>query len=48
MSEHEIEPEELTSPGTVDDPGLERERAAQAAERERESRATDDTNFDGD
>jgi hypothetical protein len=40
------ESEHLTSPGTVDDPELERERAEQAAERERESRESDETKYD--
>ena len=40
------ESEHLTSPGTVDDPELERERAEQAAERERESRESDQTKFE--
>ena len=42
MSENTIDPDELTSPGTVDDPELERRRAAEAAVREAESRETDD------
>ena len=42
------ESEHLTSPGTVDDPELERERAEQAAERERESRESDTTKFEED
>ena len=53
MSEHaeqfeseDVDPEELTSPGTVRDPELERQRAAEAAERERESRASDRTKYD--
>ena len=40
------ESEHLTSPGTVGDPELERERAEQAAERERESRESDETKYD--
>lgn len=40
------ESEHLTSPGTVDDPELERERAEQAAERERESRESDETKYE--
>jgi hypothetical protein len=46
MSENAIDPEELTSPGTVDDPELERRRAAEAAVREAESRADEDTKFE--
>lgn len=46
MSENTIDPDELTSPGTVDDPELERRRAAEAAVREAESRAEDDTKFE--
>ena len=46
MSENTIDPNELTSPGTVDDPELERRRAAEAAVREAESRADDDTKFE--
>ena len=51
MSEHEIEateidPAELTSPGTVSDPQLEERRAREAAEREAESRRTADTKFE--
>jgi hypothetical protein len=46
MSENTIDPSELTSPGTVDDPELERRRAAEAAVREAESRADDDTKFE--
>ena len=41
-----VDPDELTSPGTVDDPKLEAQRAREAAERERESRLSDDTKFD--
>ena len=40
------ESEHLTSPGTVDDPELERERAEQAAERERESQESSETKFE--
>jgi hypothetical protein len=46
MSENTIDPDELTSPGTVDDPELERRRAAEAAVREAESRADADTKFE--
>ena len=46
MSENTIDPDELTSPGTVNDPELERRRAAEAAVREAESRAEDDTKFE--
>jgi hypothetical protein len=46
MSENTIDPDELTSPGTVDDPELERRRAAEAAVREAESRADDETKFE--
>jgi hypothetical protein len=46
MSENMIDPDELTSPGTVDDPELERRRAAEAAVREAESRADEDTKFE--
>jgi hypothetical protein len=46
MSENAIDPDELTSPGTVDDPELERRRAAEAAVREAESRADEDTKFE--
>jgi hypothetical protein len=46
MSENTIDPDELTSPGTVDDPELERRRAAEAAVREAESRAEEDTKFE--
>jgi hypothetical protein len=42
----EVDPDELTSPGTVDDPKLEAQRAREAAERERESRLSDETKFD--
>ena len=41
-----VDPEELTSPGTVNDPELEAQRAREAAERERESRMSDETKFD--
>jgi hypothetical protein len=46
MTENTIDPDELTSPGTVDDPELERRRAAEAAVREAESRADDETKFE--
>jgi hypothetical protein len=46
MSENTIDPDELTSPGTVDDPELERRRAAEAAVREAESRADEETKFE--
>lgn len=46
MNENTIDPDELTSPGTVDDPELERRRAAEAAVREAESREADDTKFE--
>ena len=46
MSENTIDPDELTSPGTVDDPELERRRSAEAALREAESRETDETRFE--
>ncbi len=42
----DVKPEDLTSPGTVDDPELERQRATEAAERERESRASGETKFE--
>jgi hypothetical protein len=46
MSENTIDPDELTSPHTIDDPELERQRAEQAAAREAESRASDETKFE--
>jgi hypothetical protein len=46
MSENTIDPDELTSPGTVEDPALERRRAAEAAVREAESRADEETKFE--
>ena len=46
MSENEIDPNELTSPGTISDPELEARRAREAAEREAESRASSETKFD--
>ena len=46
MSENTIDPNELTSPGTIDDPELERRRAAEAAVREAESRQTEETKFE--
>jgi hypothetical protein len=42
----EVRPEDLTSPHTVHDPELERQRAEEAAERERESRETSETKFE--
>jgi hypothetical protein len=42
----DVNPEDLTSPGSVDDPMLEEQRAREAAERERESRMSDETKFD--
>jgi hypothetical protein len=41
----EPDPDELTSPGTVDDPELEQQRARDAALREQESRLRSDTKF---
>ena len=46
MSENTIDPAELTSPGTIDDPELERRRAEEAAVREAESRVEDETKFE--
>jgi hypothetical protein len=46
MSENTIDPEDLTSPGTIDDPALERRRAEEAAVREAESRAEGETKFE--
>ena len=46
MSENTIDPDELTSPGTLDDPELERKRAEQAAVREAESRESSETKFE--
>jgi hypothetical protein len=46
MSENTIDPNELTSPGTVDDPELEQRRATEAAVREAESRADEETKFE--
>jgi hypothetical protein len=46
MSENTIDPNELTSPGTVDDPALEQRRAEEAAVREAESRADGETKFE--
>jgi len=46
MSKTTIDPDALPSPGTVDDPELERRRAAEAAVREAESRADEDTKFE--
>src|SRR6266550_8155840 len=42
----EVDPHDLTSPGTVSDPDLEERRAVEAAERERESRASSLTKFE--
>ena len=42
----EVNPDELTSPGTVDDPELEAQRAREAAQREAESRASAETKFE--
>jgi hypothetical protein len=46
MSENEIDPSELTSPGTISDPALEERRAREAAAREAESRASSETKFE--
>jgi hypothetical protein len=46
MNPDDVNPDELTSPGTIDDPELEAERAREAAERERESRLSDETKYD--
>jgi hypothetical protein len=46
MSQNQIDPSELTSPGTISDPALEERRAREAAEREAESRASSETKFD--
>lgn len=46
MSENTIDPEALTSPGTIDDPELEQRRAKEAAVREAESQSEDDTKFE--
>jgi hypothetical protein len=46
MSENTIDPDELTSPHTVEDPELERQRAEQAAVREAESRESSETKFE--
>jgi hypothetical protein len=43
MSENTIDPDELTSPHTVEDPELERQRAEQAAVREAESRESSES-----
>jgi len=42
----EIDPGELTSPGTVSEPHLEAQRAQEAAQRERESRESPLTKFE--
>ena len=47
MSEDAPKPEELTSPGTIQDPDLERERAEEAGERELESRESNETKYGG-
>ena len=46
MSENTIDPDELTSPHTVEDPELDRQRAEQAAVREAESRKSSETKFE--
>jgi hypothetical protein len=46
MSENEIDPHALTSPGTIDDPELEERRAQEAAVREAESRASTETKYE--
>jgi hypothetical protein len=46
MSDNPIDPNELTSPGTVHDPELEQKRAEQAAVREAESRKSEETKFE--
>jgi hypothetical protein len=46
MSENTIDPNDLTSPGTIDDPALEQRRAEEAAVREAESRADEETKFE--
>jgi hypothetical protein len=46
MSQNQIDPSELTSPGTISDPVLEERRAREAAEREAESRASSETKFE--
>jgi hypothetical protein len=46
MSENTIDPDDLTSPGTIKDPELEHRRAEEAAVREAESRASDETKFE--
>jgi hypothetical protein len=45
-SPDDVVPSDLTSPGTVSDPELEERRSEEAAERERESRASSMTKFD--
>jgi len=42
----DVAPEDLTSPQTVTDPALEEQRAREAAERERESRLSEETKYD--
>ncbi len=46
MSPDTIDPNSLTSPGTISDPELEERRAREAAEREAESRASSETKFE--
>jgi hypothetical protein len=46
MTDDAIDPNELTSPGTVHDPALEERRAREAAVREAESRASSETKYD--
>jgi hypothetical protein len=42
MSQNQIDPSELTSPGTISDPALEERRAREAAERTEAARAVGD------
>jgi len=46
VQSEEIAPSDLTSPGTIADPELERKRARQALDRELESRASEETKFE--
>jgi hypothetical protein len=46
MSQNDLDPNDLTSPGTVDDPELEQQRAEDALRREAESRESSETKFD--
>jgi hypothetical protein len=46
MTDDAIDPNELTSPGTVHDPALEERRAREAAVREAESRASSETKYE--